>query len=89
MHYKALFCEVMNCPLFCELALFIQDRNVADEAKEKSSGLFDPTAEAFTSSFNVTVSLLVTAILIGLTYHYKKYMKGEKEKKKKLEALSK
>ena len=89
MHYKALFCNIMNCPLCCELALFLQDRNVAAEAKEKSSGLFDPTAEAFTSSFNVTVSLLATAILIGLTYHYKRYRKGEIEKEKKLEALSK
>jgi hypothetical protein len=62
-----------------------QDRNEAEEAKEKSSGLFDPTSEAFTSSFKVTVSLLVTVIVAGLIWHFGRYRKNVKT----LESLSK
>ena len=57
-----------------------QDRNEAEEAKEKSSGLFDPTADAFLTSFKVTISLLVVAIFVGLVWHFGRYRKKEKSK---------
>jgi flagellar biosynthesis/type III secretory pathway M-ring protein FliF/YscJ len=66
-----------------------QDRNEAEEAKEKSSGLFDPTAEAFTRSFTVTISLLVTAIVAGLIWHFARYRRKTRKEKKQLEELSK
>ena len=69
--------------------MFLQDRNEAEEAKEKSSGLFDPTSEAFTRSFNVTVSLLVTAIVAGLIWHFGRYRRKIRKQKKKMEELSK
>jgi hypothetical protein len=66
-----------------------QDRNEAEEAKEKSSGLFDPTSEAFTSSFKVTVSLLVTAVVAGLIWHFGRYRRKMKNKEKQLDELGK
>ncbi|XP_028403035.1 uncharacterized protein LOC114525803 isoform X3 [Dendronephthya gigantea] len=63
------------------------DKNEADEAKEKSSGLFDPSAEAFQESFKVTMSLLAVAIILGLIWHFGKYKKKEKEKQSKKEKL--
>ncbi|XP_028417432.1 uncharacterized protein LOC114541817 [Dendronephthya gigantea] len=63
------------------------DRNEADEAKEKSSGLFDPSAEAFQESFKVTISLLAVAIILGLIWHFGRYKKKEKEKQSKKEKL--
>ncbi|XP_028403041.1 uncharacterized protein LOC114525806 isoform X2 [Dendronephthya gigantea] len=64
-----------------------QDRNEADEAKEKSSGLFDPSAEAFQESLKVTISLLAVAIILGLIWHFGRYKKKEKEKQSKREKL--
>ena len=54
-----------------------------------SSGLFDPTTEAFTSSLIVTIVLLVVAICIGLFGHFQVFRKREKAKEKELAALSK
>ena len=54
-----------------------------------SSGLFDPSTDAFTSSLIVTLSLLVVAICIGLFWHFRVYRKREKAKEKELAALSK
>ena len=69
--------------------MFLQDRNEAEEAKEKSSGLFDPTSETFTKSFNVTVSLLSTAVVAGLIWHFGRYRRRIRKQKKQLEELSK
>ncbi|XP_028403037.1 uncharacterized protein LOC114525804 isoform X2 [Dendronephthya gigantea] len=63
------------------------DRNEADEAKEKSSGLFDPSAKAFQDSFKVTISLLAVAIILGLIWHFGRYRKKEKEEESKKEKL--
>jgi hypothetical protein len=67
----------------------LQDRNEAEEAKERSSGLFDPASEAFTKSFNVTTSLLVTAVVAALIWHFGRYRRKMMKEKKQLEKLSK
>ena len=65
-----------------------QDRNEVEEAKQKSSGLFDPQSKAFTRSFYVTMSLLVTAFLGGLIWHFGKYKRRQRENERALESLS-
>lgn len=66
-----------------------QDRNEADEAKEKTSGLFDANAEAFQSSFKITVILLSLVIIAGLIWHFGRYRRKEKSKQSLVDELGK
>lgn len=66
----------------------MQDRHEAEEAKEKTSRLFDPKAEAYQRSFNVAISVLVVAIFAGLLRHYGRYRKKEERKQRLLAELS-
>ena len=65
----------------------LQDRDEAEEAKQKSSGLFDPSAEAFQGSFKVTISLLAVAIVAGLIWHFGWYKKKQKRKQTELNEM--
>ena len=76
--------KVLIGPFFFE-----QDRNEAEEAKQKSSGLFDPTAEAFQKSFKVTISLLVIAIVAGLIWHFGFYKRKKKSREDEINELGK
>ena len=69
--------------------LFRQDRNEAAEAKEKSSGLFDPTAKAFQKSFKVTISLFVVAIVAGLIWHFGFYKRKKESRENAINELGK
>ena len=81
---------MFRCVKYNNLAiLFQQDRNEAAEAKEKSSGLFDPTAEVFQKSFKVTISLFVVAIVAGLIWHFGFYKRKKESRENAINELGK